>query len=44
MRQSLDAAKVTAENVATARQRVRPSLDPVQVEWLATYAEKQASR
>ena len=44
MRQSLDAAQVTAENLTTARQRVRPSLDPVQVEWLATYAEKQASR
>jgi transitional endoplasmic reticulum ATPase len=44
MRQSLDAAQVTADNLATAKERVRPSLDPVQVVWLATYAEKQAAR
>jgi len=44
MRQSLDAAQVTAENLAVAKERVRPSLDPVQVAWLATYAEKQANR
>jgi transitional endoplasmic reticulum ATPase len=43
MRHSLEASQVTAENVATARQRVRPSLDPQQVAWLATYAEKHAS-
>jgi transitional endoplasmic reticulum ATPase len=30
--------------VATARKRVRPSLDPGQVAWLETYAEKQAAR
>jgi transitional endoplasmic reticulum ATPase len=39
MRQSLEASTVTAENVATARTRVRASLDPVQVAWLASYAE-----
>ena len=44
MRQSLDAAQVTADNLAAARHRVRPSLDPIQVAWLATYAEKQATR
>jgi transitional endoplasmic reticulum ATPase len=44
MRQSLDAAQVTADNLAAAKERVRPSLDPVQVAWLATYAEKQAAR
>ncbi len=38
MRQSLEASTVTAANVATARQRVRASLDPVQVAWLASYA------
>ena len=39
MRDSLEATTVTAANVATARQRVRGSLDPVQVAWLAAYAE-----
>jgi transitional endoplasmic reticulum ATPase len=39
MRQSLEASTVTAANVATARQRVRPSLNRVQVAWLASYAE-----
>ncbi len=42
MRESLSAATVTAAHVATARARVRPSLDPVQVAWLAAYAEKNA--
>jgi transitional endoplasmic reticulum ATPase len=42
MRQSLEASTVTAENVATARRRVRASLDPVQVAWLASYAETHA--
>ncbi|HLL69345.1 MAG TPA: AAA family ATPase [Micromonosporaceae bacterium] len=40
MRESLDAAEVTAAHMATARGRVRPSLDPVQVSWLASYAER----
>ena len=42
MRQSLEASTVTAENVAIARKRVRASLDPVQVAWLASYAETHA--
>ncbi|NJP31538.1 AAA family ATPase [Micromonospora thermarum] len=41
MRESLAAATVTAAHVATARSRVRPSLDPAQVAWLAAYAEKE---
>jgi transitional endoplasmic reticulum ATPase len=44
MRVSLDAAEVTAVHVATARERVRPSLDPAQVAWLASYAEQQGRR
>jgi transitional endoplasmic reticulum ATPase len=40
MRESLEASTVTAAHVATARQRVRPSLDPAQVSWLANYAEQ----
>ncbi|WP_328342442.1 AAA family ATPase [Micromonospora sp. NBC_00421] len=42
MRESLSAATVTAVHVATARRRVRPSLDPAQVAWLAAYADKHA--
>jgi SpoVK/Ycf46/Vps4 family AAA+-type ATPase len=42
MRESLEAAQVTAAHVATARKRVRPSLDPVQVALLAAYAEQHA--
>lgn len=38
MRESLAAATVTAEHVASARARIRPSLDPAQVAWLAAYA------
>ncbi|MEV4491549.1 AAA family ATPase [Micromonospora coxensis] len=40
MRESLTASTVTAAHVATARRRVRPSLDPAQVTWLAAYADK----
>ncbi|PZM96641.1 MAG: ATPase, partial [Actinobacteria bacterium] len=40
MRESLEATTVTAAHVAAARQRVRPSLDPDQVAWLAAYAEQ----
>jgi transitional endoplasmic reticulum ATPase len=40
MRESLAAATVTAAHVSTARARVRPSLQPEQVEWLATYADR----
>lgn len=43
MRESLDAASVTSAHMATARTRVRASLDPGQVEWLAAYAEKHAA-
>ncbi|GAA3338910.1 AAA family ATPase [Amorphoplanes nipponensis] len=42
MRESLDASTVTAEHVATARRRVRASLDPVQVAWLEAYATTHA--
>ncbi|MEV4755632.1 AAA family ATPase [Micromonospora sp. NPDC049559] len=42
MRESLEASTVTAAHVATARRRVRPSLDPAQVAWLAAYAESHA--
>ncbi|MGV0836716.1 AAA family ATPase [Mycolicibacterium thermoresistibile] len=38
MRRSLDAADVTADDVAAARQTVRPSLDPAQVQSLRTFA------
>jgi transitional endoplasmic reticulum ATPase len=44
MRESLEASSVTATHVTTARKRVRPSLDPGQVAWLETYAEKQTTR
>ncbi len=40
MRESLDAATVTAAHVETARARVRPSLQPDRVAWLAAYAER----
>ena len=38
MRRSIDAADVTAADVAAARQAVRPSLDPVQVESLRAFS------
>ena len=38
MRRSIDAADVTAADVAAARETVRPSLDPVQVESLRAFA------
>ncbi|MCW6004940.1 AAA family ATPase [Micromonospora sp. CPCC 205371] len=44
MRESLEASTVTAAHVATARQRVRPSLDPAQVAWLETYATARETR
>ncbi|BFU42038.1 AAA family ATPase [Krasilnikovia sp. MM14-A1004] len=40
MRESLEATTVTGAHVATARKRVRASLDAAQVAWLAAYAEK----
>ncbi|MFW0148788.1 AAA family ATPase [Mycobacterium sp. smrl_JER01] len=39
MRRSIDAADVTAADVANARDTVRPSLDPVQVESLRAFAD-----
>lgn len=39
MRRSIDAADVTAADVAAARESVRPSLDPVQVDALREFAE-----
>lgn len=42
MRESMAAATVTAGHVATARERVRPSLDPDQVARLAAYADRRA--
>lgn len=38
MRRSIDAADVTAEDLATARENVRPSLDPAQIESLREFA------
>jgi transitional endoplasmic reticulum ATPase len=38
MRESLEATTVTAAHVATARERVHPSLDPMQVARLEAYA------
>jgi transitional endoplasmic reticulum ATPase len=39
MRRSIDAADVTAADLAAARQTVRPSLDPLQVESLRVFAK-----
>jgi transitional endoplasmic reticulum ATPase len=39
MRRSIDAADVTAADLAAARQNVRPSLDPLQVESLRAFAK-----
>ncbi|TQS43302.1 AAA family ATPase [Cryptosporangium phraense] len=41
MRESMDTAEVTAEHLRTARGKVRPSLDPVQVAHLKAYAENR---
>ncbi|MFF2393550.1 AAA family ATPase [Nocardia sp. NPDC058114] len=41
LRRDMAAADVTAEDVATARASVRPSLDPAQVESLRRYAESR---
>ena len=40
MRRSIDAADVTAADVAAAREAVRPSLDPVQVEALREFSAR----
>jgi transitional endoplasmic reticulum ATPase len=39
MRRSIDAADVTAADLATAREIVRPSLDPIHVESLRAFAK-----
>lgn len=39
MRRSIDATDVTAADLATARENVRPSLDPMQVQSLRAFAE-----
>ncbi|GAB1814137.1 AAA family ATPase [Mycobacterium sp. MUNTM1] len=39
MRRSIDATDVTAADLATARENVRPSLDPAQVEALRAFAK-----
>ncbi|ULE35533.1 AAA family ATPase [Mycobacterium sp. IDR2000157661] len=39
MRRSIEAADVTAADLATARENVRPSLDPVQVESLRNFSD-----
>jgi transitional endoplasmic reticulum ATPase len=41
MRRSIDAADVSAADVAAARESVRPSLDPAQVESLRKFAESR---
>ncbi|HEV2781246.1 MAG TPA: AAA family ATPase, partial [Actinophytocola sp.] len=41
MRETLDAAEVTAAHLAEARETVRPSLDPAQLATLAAYAESR---
>ena len=43
MRRSLDATDVTADDLAAARRRVRPSLRPDQVAALAAYAEQHSA-
>ncbi|TCP56603.1 transitional endoplasmic reticulum ATPase [Tamaricihabitans halophyticus] len=40
MRETLDAAEVTAAHLATAREAVRPSLDPAQLAQLAGFADR----
>ncbi|MCH7232778.1 AAA family ATPase [Glycomyces sp. L485] len=43
MRESLDATVVTAAHMEQAMERVRPSLDPKQLEYLENYAEDRES-
>lgn len=40
MRRSIDAADVTAADLAAAREKVRPSLDPLQLQSLREFAEQ----
>ncbi|ORV67756.1 AAA family ATPase [Mycolicibacter hiberniae] len=41
MRRDIDAADVTPEDVAVARETVRPSLDPAQIEALRSFADNR---
>ena len=41
MRRSVDAAEITAADVATARETVRPSLDPAQLAALRAFAAER---
>lgn len=41
MRESVDAAEVTAAHVAAAREKVTGSLDPAQLKWLEDFAENR---
>lgn len=41
MRRSIDAADVTMADVAAARENVRPSLDPAQIELLRSFADNR---
>lgn len=41
MRESLEATEVTAAHLATAREAVRPSLDPAQLAALTAFADRQ---
>jgi transitional endoplasmic reticulum ATPase len=41
MRRSIDAADVTMADVAAARENVRPSLDPAQVDALRAFADNR---
>lgn len=41
MRESLSAAEVSADHLATARQAIRPSLDPAQLASLEAYAQQR---
>lgn len=41
MRRSIDAADVTVSDIAAARENVRPSLDPVQIDALRSFADNR---
>ncbi|HXY66306.1 MAG TPA: hypothetical protein VEI45_18580, partial [Mycobacterium sp.] len=41
MRRSVDAAEITAADIAAARETVRPSLDPVQLASLRAFAAER---
>jgi transitional endoplasmic reticulum ATPase len=41
MRRSIDAAEITAGDIAAARETVRPSLDPMQLALLREFAAER---